>query len=74
MRSGHFEGKSSSAMSATDSAICARMLLSAGLERVIMAGTSWVRNVILSCSGKGATSCAGQRRAFIERDDAPLPI
>ena len=74
MRSGHFEGKSSSAMSATDSAICARMPLSVGLERAIMAGTSWVRRAALSCSGSGATSWAGQRRDLHGCDDVPRPI
>lgn len=74
MRSGHFEGKSSSAMRATDSAIWARMLLSAGWERVIIAGTSWARRVALSCSGSGATSWAGERRDGDGSEDAPPPI
>jgi hypothetical protein len=67
MRSGHFEGKSSSAMSATDSAICARMPLSAGWASAIIAGSSWARSAALSCSGSGATSCAGQRRPCASR-------
>ena len=66
MRSGHFEGKSSSATRATDSAICARMALSVGWARAIIAGSSCARNAALSCSGSGATSCAGQRRVWLD--------
>ena len=73
MRSGHFEGKSSSAIRATDSAICARMPLSAGWARAIIAGSSWARSAALSCSGRGATSCAGQRQAVWDPTTHLLP-
>ena len=73
MRSGHFEGKSSSATRATDSAICARMALSAGWARAIIAGSSCARSAALSCSGRGATSCAGQRRVWLDPTTHLLP-
>lgn len=56
MRSVHLRGKSSSATRETDSATCARIALSTGLDKASIAGTSSDRRAALSCSASGWTS------------------
>ena len=55
----HLSGKSSSAISATLSATCARIGLSDGLEEsAIIAGTSDARRFDLSFAGRALISCS----------------
>ena len=56
MRSDHRSGKSALAMSDIDSAICARIALSLGVESWIMAATSAFLSAVLSASVTGASS------------------